>query len=513
MPPRLINESIPTEAVTHTGQTPWQRLNGWISSWEATLAALGVCLFFLLNLSIASRSPFGGWMDEVGYVDPGLNLAAGKGWTSTMWRWQTDREFWAQNSPLYPAALSVWVRVFGISMVASRAYCYFLGAVGTYLFWLAAFRFKFLTSLARLFWIVLLSTEYSTNWMMRNERYDVWIFVGLGVALLGASFRHPAVRYGLIFLGCFLGPTAGFVCVPYIVTMATFLTIITGFSRWKEALMAMAGAACGMIAVFTFYFLYHQLGTFVHVLKSLSAAGVKLSFSRVLQIFLYPSHDYGLILMIVALLLLTMLWKRNTAATYRHWLLLGWGSVVLVPCIMMARTSFSMMYFYMVIIPLSLSVLALLTLQVPAHGYRRIIPAAAAAMLGLACLTGLPGRVYTSLREWNFRDPQHIRDFVDAHISSNDCVLADYKFYFALRDRVRRLVGPFYIGIIPPDEATQINVVLLSTNNFPDLTHNASKLKSIGGGWKKVAVFPTKEMRAKLHGRSFSTPTYILYRR
>jgi hypothetical protein len=512
MSPRPINESVPIGAVAHTGQTTLQRLNGWISSREAALAVLGICLFFLLNLSIASRSPFGGWMDETGYVDPGLNLAAGKGWTSSMNSFQTDREFCA-CSPLYPAALSVWVRVFGISMVASRAYCYFLGAVGTYFFWLAAFRFKFLASPARLFWIVLLSTEYSTNWMMRNQRYDVWIFVGLGVALLGASLRHPAGRYGLIFLGCFLGPTAGFVCVPYIVTMAAFLTVVTGFSRWKEALMAMAGAGCGMIAVFAFLILNHQLGTFLHAVKSLSAVGVKLSFSTVLQIFLYPSQDYGVILMMVALLLLTMVWKRNTAAIYRRWLLLGWGTVVLVPCIMMARTSFGMMYFYMVIIPLSLSVLALLTLQFPAHGRRLIIPAAAAALLGLACLTGLPGRIYTSLREWSFRDPRQIQDFVAAHTGPDDCVLADYKFYFALRDRVRRCVNEFYIQAIPPDEAAQINVVLLPATDFPDLTRDASKLQSIGGGWKKVAVFPTEEMRAKLHGRSLSTPTYILYRR
>ena len=134
-------------------------------------------------------------------------------------------------------------------------------------------------------------------------------------------------------------------------------------------------------------------------------------------------------------------------------------------------------------------------------------------MLGLACLGGLPGRIYTSLREWSFRDPRQIRDFVAAHTSPDDCVLADYKFYFALRDRVRRCVGPLYIGIIPPDEAAEINVVLLPATDFPDLTRDASELQSIGGSWKKVAVFPTEEMQAKLHGRSLPTPTYILYRR
>lgn len=474
---------------------------------------LAVCLFFLLNFSIASRSPFGGWMDETFEVDPALNLAAGKGWTSTTWSFQTDREFWAQNSPLYPAALSVWVRVFGVSMVATRAYCYFLGALGTFFFWLAASRLKLLIPSARLFWITLLSMEYSTNWMMRNQRYDVWIFVGLGIAFVGTSLKHPAGRYGLVFLGCFLGPLAGFISIPYIVTMATLLTIVTGFSRWKEALTAMVGTGCGMIGVFAFYALNHQLGTFLHTLKSLSAAGAKPSVADKLQIFLYPRQDYGLILMIVALLLLTPAWKKTTANTYRRWLLLGWGTVVLMPCIMLARAKFPMMYFYMAIIPLSLSVLALLTIQASTNRRQWLLPALVAVLMGAACLGGLPGRIYTTCKEWNLRDPRQMQGFVQRYIAPGDCVLADSKFYFVLRDRVRFCAVPFYIPAIPPDEAAQINVVLLSTADFPDLTRDASGLKSIGGGWEKVAVFPTEEMQSKLYDRSLSTPTYILYRR
>ena len=126
--------------------------------------------------------------------DPGLNVAAGKAWTSSTWTYQTDREFWAQNSPLYPAGLSVWARVFGSSMVASRAYCYFLGTVGLFFLWLGSYRLNLLTPGYRLFWLLFLATEYGMNWMMRNARYDVWIFLGLSLAWTGTSLKRPAAQ-------------------------------------------------------------------------------------------------------------------------------------------------------------------------------------------------------------------------------------------------------------------------------------------------------------------------------
>ena len=498
--------------VAAPGQTRLNRFNQWCTAREVRLAAAGICFFFLLNLSIASRSPFGGWMDETFEVDPALNLAEGKGWTSTAWFYQTDREFWAQNSPLYPAALAGWVRVFGGSLVATRAYCYFLGAAGTFLFWLAAFRLKLLTPSLRLFWIALLSLEYSTNWMMRNQRYDVWIFVGLGVALLGTSLTRPANRHGMIFLGCFLGPLAGFISLLYLATLAGLLILLTGFSRWKEAVTVLLGAGCGMFAVLAFYAWHGQLETFLHMVKNLSAAGTTPAPAEKLRIFLYPMDDGGLILMLVALLLLTVTGNRNQSVASRRWLWLGWSIVLVMPCLMLARTKFPVQYFHLVVIPLSLSVLALLVVDAPSQR-RRLVSAVVIILLGVACLGGLPARLFTSLKEWRLRDPRHLHDFVHRYIGADDCVVADSKFYFELRGQVRFSATSLYLWVIPPDEAAKINVVLLSTAEFPDVTRDASKLERLGGGWKKIAVFPTEEMRTNFPGWAHATPECVLYRR
>lgn len=451
-------------------------------------------------------------MDETSYVDPGLNLAAGKGWTSSMWPWQTDREFFAQQSPLYPATLSLWARVFGVSMVATRAHCYCLGALGTFFFWLAAFRFKFLSSPARLFWIVLLSTEASTNWMMRNARYDIWIFVGLSLALLGTSFKHPASRYGVIFLGCFLGPAAGFVCLPYIFGMVAALTIITRFSHWKEAVAALVGAGSGMAAVFAFYAMNGFLGVFVNTLRKLSLVTAKTTLLAKLKIFLYPTQDVGVVLMIAALLLLTLANLKNKTVICRRWMMVGWAAVFLVPALMLARASFNTMYFYMVIIPLSLSILALFSLPVTASGHR-LVTATVAGLLGICCFTGLPARIFIDLQEWRLRDPRLHENFVNHYMRSNDCVLADWQFYYVLRDRVRFSMNEFYLQGILPDQAAQINVVCLPAKLYPDLDRDASRLGNIGGGWKKIAVFPSEDMQTQLAGLYPPAPVCVLYRR
>lgn len=503
-------------ALAPTSRSPvLDRWAQWIARREIVLAVGAIGIFFLLNLSIASRSPFGGGMDEVFYADPGLNLAAGKGWRSTAWFLQSDREFWAQNSPLYPGAISVWARIFGVSMVSVRAYGYFLGAAGTFFFWLAAYRFKLAAPLGRLFWIVLLSAEYATNWMMRDGRYDVWIFLGLGLASLGASMGRPWVRYGLIFAGCFLGPLAGFVCVPYIFSMAAFIAVLTGLSRWKEALTAMIGTGCGMLAVFGFYFLVGELGVFVHTLRAVSAMQVKLSAVEKLGIFLYPKHDAGLLFMLAALLLLTLAGGRSQDRATRRWRWFGWGTVILVPCLMLVRAGFTLMYFYMVVVPLSLSIFSLLSRYQPAHRSRWPVSALVAMLMGAACLTGLPGRFYTAVREWDFRAPRHMQDFlfVRGQITPEDRVLTDAPFYYVLRDRVRFCAESHYIGGIPLDEATNINVLVLPVSRFPDLTRDFSGLANIGGGWKKVAVFPTEEMLSDLKRAPQVAESYVLYHR
>jgi hypothetical protein len=107
-----------------------------------------------------------------------------------------------------------------------------------------------------------------------------------------------------------------------------------------------------------------------------------------------------------------------------------------------------------------------------------------------------------------------MRDFVRTYIHPNDSVLSDYPFYFQLRDYVKFVAMPQYIWSVTPDEARQIDVVLACDSDMPDLARDASGLLKIGGGWKKVAVFPTAEMEGDRKGGSTrDRETFTLYRR
>jgi hypothetical protein len=77
---------------------------------------------------------------------------------------------------------------------------------------------------------------------------------------------------------------------------------------------------------------------------------------------------------------------------------------------------------------------------------------------------------------------------------------------------VKFLAVPFYYDVIPPDEAKQINVALVRNSAMPDVTRDISGFSKIGGGWKKVAVFPTAEMLAEPRGAPIHE-TFTLYRR
>jgi hypothetical protein len=481
---------------------------GFLRAREKFLGPFLVVVFFLLNLSIASRSPFGGRMDEVSYADLGLNLAAGKGWTSTAFSWQTDREFFAGTPPLYAAGLALWSKVMGISMVSARAYCYFLAAIGMFLLWLGTYRFNLLTPAYRLFWIVFLSTEYAMNWMERNQRYDVWIFAGLATAWCGASLRAPGPRYALLFAGCFLIPFAGLIGGPYVFLLAGLAMVLTQFKFWKEGLIAMAGAGLGVLGLNVFFLAFGRLGAFWACVPHMTA-GEQSHWQH--PIFLYPQDDWGIALMIVLLIILSIYHGKQRTPGFLAWAALGGGIVVLVPCMMLMRGVFWMFYFYMVIIPLSLAILELARMAgLTQRGVN--LARGAAVVMGALCLTGLPSRLYASVKEWDFRDPQHMQDFVRMYVRPDDAVFSDYQFYFVLRDKVKFIAVPFYYVCIPPDEAARIDVALVCDADMPDLTRDISKFSKIGGGWKKVAVFPTAEMLAGPGGR-IAHQNFTLYRR
>src|SRR5688500_17432829 len=95
--------------------------------------------FTIANLLTATRSPTV-WRDEVLYADPGVNLATGRGFTSTAWQFQPSNETFISNMPGHPLLLAGWVKLFGLSPLSVRALDFFLAAAAVALLYAAILR-------------------------------------------------------------------------------------------------------------------------------------------------------------------------------------------------------------------------------------------------------------------------------------------------------------------------------------------------------------------------------------
>jgi hypothetical protein len=286
--------------------------------------------------------------------------------------------------------------------------------------------------------------------------------------------------------------------------------LLTWFKFWKEALVAVVGAVSGVVGVGLFFSAFGRFEAFRKSVSYLTALEQG-KWHSPYAILVYPSDDVGVAIMIALLGILSFYYWRHPISGSARWLGLGWGIIILMPCMMFARGAFPMMYFYMVIIPVSLAILQL-SQQALSSPRGRHLALAITVIMGMLCLGGLPARLYTSWKDWEFRNPQHMRDFVRTYVHPDDAVFSDYPFYFELRDYAKFVAMPAYRWVVPPDEARQINVAIVRDKDMPDLTRDASGLEGIGGGWKKVAVFPTPEMQST--GRKGPDgATFTLYRR
>src|SRR4051812_45881368 len=99
-----------------------------ITARNAWTIALLSALFFLINLAAFTRQPYV-WIDEAYFADPAMNLAQGKGFTSSVWSNSPADQIFVSTAPLYSLTLSVWMKVFGVGMMAVRSFDYFLFAV------------------------------------------------------------------------------------------------------------------------------------------------------------------------------------------------------------------------------------------------------------------------------------------------------------------------------------------------------------------------------------------------
>src|ERR1700722_1441974 len=108
---------------------------------EAMIVGLFLLVFTIFNFTTSTRFPLP-WQDETQFTDVAENLAAGHGFTSSVWTCGNHDlgAFFACNTPLYPYLDGIWIRAFDFSVLGARSLNYLFIGLACWNLWLAVRR-------------------------------------------------------------------------------------------------------------------------------------------------------------------------------------------------------------------------------------------------------------------------------------------------------------------------------------------------------------------------------------
>lgn len=454
---------------------------------ETGVAVLTLTLFLAVNLLTASRSPTV-WTDEVMFTDPAANLAQGHGFTSTAWFTQSRTEFFAGNSPFYPLCLCPWIACFGLGPVAVRSFSYVLTVAASAVFW----RTLAEPGVVRSRWcraaVVLVALfGCGVTLSYRSARYDCLAMLLMACLWWTVLQRESARRsLGLIVL-CAVLPWTGLQLIPYLAALVVLVIAWRGVKGgMRDACVAGTGLLLGAGSL---YLLLRWQGAWTNFRNSVLAfsgqsrgPGERL-LDAVASLTVDPS-----MMLLSGLLVAVLGWQlwADRRSPRRAMLLAGAYFALAIPVGLALVGKFPRYYSWMAYIPVAVC----LGMWLEQATLNRAATAAIAAIVGLACLLGLPARTAVTLAEWRFRDYGPVVALVQRNVTPRDAVYCDYEAYYAAKAITADVYLPPYCRVITAGEraATSVLVVL------PEGAHGA--MQFFGGQWTLVAEYDANAARA-----------------
>ena len=94
---------------------------------------LALCVSAVLFLSIYAFSTYAS-IDEIFYIEPGVNWAAGRGFVSAVARWNANfSDTWGSSTPGMPMIYGAWFNLVGFGLLQSKALSLGLHLTGAFL--------------------------------------------------------------------------------------------------------------------------------------------------------------------------------------------------------------------------------------------------------------------------------------------------------------------------------------------------------------------------------------------
>lgn len=476
--------------------------------------SLAVALAFLgVNLATSARSPVV-WQDEVMFADPAVNLATGRGFTTSAW-FQPRETFFAGNSPLYPLVLAPWVKVFGVTAVAVRSLNYVLVLAAVAVLGLALARLGLVNRPAdRLLLAALVLCADGVTYSYRGGRYDCLGMLLVAGMLWALTLPAPRARTAALVALAALVPWAGLQLVPYAALLGLLLLLVRGRAAVGAVAAVAVGGALGTAALVG---LFRAEGVWPEFVKSVALLGGarRPLAARAADALRAPATEPSSLLLLATLAVFLAFELRRKGVRLRSPVVVGLLAGVVVPCALAFVGKYVRYYAWMSSIPMAVCVAA--------H-FGRAAPAArlaVAPLLLLACAAGLPARLAVTGLEWGLRDPAPVDRLVAGQVGPGDWVFSEYEAYYPAKRSAAVVLLPPYIGDAsgpvladPPVTAAErdrVNVLIAK----PDTA--AKRLAFFGGRWAPVARYAADPAaRVRLLARvGFGSKPYDLtvYRR
>ncbi len=445
-------------------------MQGTISTWSG-LGALGrrpregmvvLALLVLLvgiNLATADLYPVV-WLDEVQLVEPAVNLATGSGFHSSAWGSQPWSETWLSYMPLYPLVLSVWLRLFGVSLLSARSFGIVLAAVSIGVAWLAARRHGVLrTERARIAFVVLAGCGAGLSFSYRCGRGDTVTFALLAASFLAASDDSPLRRrFALLALGALI-PISGLQGLAFVGLLGAILLAFVGRRVLEPVLLLTAGGVLGLALLSAILRVMGLWETFSRVIVAGRGLGGSVLTNALDRLTRFPSvaiEDQSAV--VLGLLCLAGLLFRSEGFRSRILSAQAFGAVcaVWVPTLMCAAGRYALYYAWMVWIPLCL---AALRFHERGEG-SAVTPAVGRTVLVAAALVGLPLQLALAFINYPARSARLVDEMVASEVSPGLVVYCDHAAYYAARRTASRVLLTSYNSRITQEEIASVGAVV-----------------------------------------------------
>lgn len=439
--------------------------------------------FIIVNLvTLSNLSP---WIDEVMMLDTSYNMAIHGSWETTAWYRVAGQYPFSTYPPLYQMVATVWIWLFGSSLVAVRSMNLFFTLIlgGVCLRLMIRRGLKLTTWAVVLFTALLWGTE-EMAWMYRNGRPDILCALVFVITVLAIdthlSAKSLATRFAVIISSALLLCSGIQAAVCLLAVWMFFFIVSKG--RRKDCLhllvTILTGILLGLLLVTLFMIVHGRLTAFASSIIQYSAtlSGIALAvlpwagemfgfnpepytqkllelstdsdfFERLCSITEFRSF---MILSVVALAAYACVFRKNLRN-----LMCNKGFIILVcalyvPLFMTIAGRFPAYYRWMAFLPLLVSITSI------AARYRLWC-----GVLGVttAMLTFSGIRSMQPDNQWDYNN---IRSFVQRqHFKPSDNVVCPFSTFYEIKPVCDTC---YFVGIFPTEFIGHVDYIIDAPN-------------------------------------------------